>query len=231
MAENQESTEDVQEIISDNLETIEENGETLIDGKFLNKWGAGLAVFLYAGDKKLRKIVIIFSLISGLILLVMIPGTAQRFLNLISKGEHSEGPRVRLWLTSIEIIKYHPLLGIGQGNFDLGFEKYHIPGLYHNHAHPHNDFLSVAVDGGIISLSVFLIMWAVYVIKMKNLIDKPAYHSASWIPIMGLSTVVSILLAGNFQNYQTDAEVGSLLWFIVGLTMAFERLVTKLERR
>ena len=47
MAENQESTEDVQEIISDNLETIEENAETPIDGKFLNKWGAGLAVFSF----------------------------------------------------------------------------------------------------------------------------------------------------------------------------------------
>lgn len=191
----------------------------------------GLAVLVYAGDKKLRKIVIIFSILSGLLLLILVPGTAQRFLNSFSLGEHSEGPRIRLWLTSVEIIKHHPLFGIGQGNFDIGFEKYHIVGKYHNHAHPHNDFLSVAVDGGLISLSVFLLMWAVYIIKMNRLIIKPKDVSNIWIPVMGLSAVVSLLIAGNFQNYQSDAEVGNMLWFIVGLTMAYEYLTNKQEQK
>ena len=47
MAENQESIEDVQKIISDKLEVIEEIGEKPIDSKLLIKWGAGVAVFSF----------------------------------------------------------------------------------------------------------------------------------------------------------------------------------------
>ena len=47
MAENQESTEDVQKIISDKLEVIEEIGENPIDAKLRGKWGAGAAMFSF----------------------------------------------------------------------------------------------------------------------------------------------------------------------------------------
>ena len=57
MAEDQGSTEslngktddiaDVQKMISDKLKTIEEIGETPIDGKFINNWALGLAVFSF----------------------------------------------------------------------------------------------------------------------------------------------------------------------------------------
>ena len=47
MAENQESTEDVQKIISDKLEVIEEIGEKPIDAKLLIKWGTGVAMFSF----------------------------------------------------------------------------------------------------------------------------------------------------------------------------------------
>ena len=47
MAEKQESIEDVQEIIADKPEILEEEGETLIDSTFINKWGAGVAVFSF----------------------------------------------------------------------------------------------------------------------------------------------------------------------------------------
>ena len=47
MAENQESIEDVQKIMSDKLEVIEEIGEKPIDSKLLIKWGAGVAIFSF----------------------------------------------------------------------------------------------------------------------------------------------------------------------------------------
>ena len=57
MAEKEESIENVQELIHNKLETVENNkaeeeveveeGEKPIDGKFLNKWGAGVAVFSF----------------------------------------------------------------------------------------------------------------------------------------------------------------------------------------
>ena len=48
MAENQESIEDVKKMISNKLETIEEEDESPIDGKFISVWAAGLAVFSFS---------------------------------------------------------------------------------------------------------------------------------------------------------------------------------------
>ena len=50
MAENQQSIEDVQKIISatnDTSEALEEIGETPIGGSFINKWALGLTVFSF----------------------------------------------------------------------------------------------------------------------------------------------------------------------------------------
>ena len=54
MAEKEESIENVQELIGDKLKNIEkskeeevEEGEKPIDSKFINKWGAGVAVFSF----------------------------------------------------------------------------------------------------------------------------------------------------------------------------------------
>ena len=54
MAEKEESIENVQGLIHNKLDNIEkskeeevEEGEKPIDGKFINKWGAGVAVFSF----------------------------------------------------------------------------------------------------------------------------------------------------------------------------------------
>ena len=51
MADNEESIENVKEIISDKLDEVDkapqEEGETLIDGKFINKWALAVTVFSF----------------------------------------------------------------------------------------------------------------------------------------------------------------------------------------
>lgn len=183
--------------------------------------GAGLVVFIAIADRRLRKYAAIAAIIGLVLMVVIVPGLPQRFLNSIQGGEHSEGPRVRLWLTSLRIIEDNPFFGVGQSNFGNVFEQYKIPGEYHNWAHSHNDMLSVAVDGGLIALSAFLLLWVVFIIKAIKIIrSQKSDNRTKWMPKAGLTIVVSILVAGMFQNYLTDAEVANLVWLSVGLTFA-----------
>lgn len=181
----------------------------------------GMGILIFTVNRKLRLKLVVGGLICLALILVLVPGLTDRFMNTFSTGEHNEGPRIRLWLTSLEIIKHHPVLGVGQGNFKLGFEKYHLPGFYHNSAHPHNDFLSVAVDGGVLALACFLAIWIFFFYKMSRLV-KPGLgvDPEAWLPVAAMTAVVAILAAGMFQNYQSDAEVANILWFTIGLAFS-----------
>lgn len=55
----------------------------------------------------------------------------------------------------------------------------------------------------------------------------PADHPARWGIIAGLTGIAGILIAGLFQNYLTDAEVGNIAWFMVGITLTLGHLATK----
>lgn len=185
---------------------------------------AGIIVIILLLKGKLRFYLILGSVAGMILMFLVVPGMQQRFVNI---GQN-EGSRVRLWLTSIEIIKHHPVFGVGQSNFGEAFEKYHIPGEYESKAHSHNDFLSVAVEGGIFTLLAFILIWVVYFRKVIPLI-KVFFNDESmkWIYCAGLTVVISILVASQFQNYLTDAEVANMIWFNVGLILGMKTSETK----
>jgi O-antigen ligase len=62
--------------------------------------------------------------------------------------------RQSLWGRAAEVTARHPLFGIGKGNWES------VSG---SHTLPHNTFLSLTADGGLIGLAVFLIPVAVWV--------------------------------------------------------------------
>ncbi len=184
-----------------------------------------LFVIVLTAEKKIRRILILASIAGLIIAVVALPGFTGRFTNIFSSGESDESPRIRLWQSSVEIIKDHPILGIGPDNFGIVFPEYKIPGRYHSVCHPHCDGLSAAIDGGLLSLAAFLSIWAVFFIKsarnLKTANDDRFIKSSI---ISGMSIAAGILIAGLFQNYLTDAEVANLVWFNVGLGLAAANL-------
>lgn len=71
--------------------------------------------------------------------------------------------RFVFWKNSVEMIKEHPVLGVGPGNWKVNFPKYGLYPLDYNveqgitHVQrPHNDYLWVLTEGGPIALICFL---------------------------------------------------------------------------
>ena len=75
--------------------------------------------------------------------------------------------RTLLWENSLSIAKDHPFLGVGSGNWQIHFPKYgmnkfdeySIKNGMITYQRPHNDFLWVLSENGIIGLSIYLLIF------------------------------------------------------------------------
>ena len=73
--------------------------------------------------------------------------------------ETSMGSRIIAWKNAIELIKEHPLLGVGTGGYEPAFvdhvkdQKGQENFLHHD---PHNQFLKILAELGIVGLVIFL---------------------------------------------------------------------------
>jgi len=89
--------------------------------------------------------------------------------------------RTHFWSNSFEMIKDHPLIGVGTGNWKLHFPKYGISGIDESVdqgitqiQRPHNDFLWVWSEGGLLALIFYLGIFLLAVLRIrKNLLEKP----------------------------------------------------------
>lgn len=191
--------------------------------------GGGLALLMLA-PKKLRLWIIGVGIAGVVGLLVLSPGMMTRFqyFSAGSPDSANESARWRLWGTAINIIEAHPVFGVGEPNWRYAFKEYKIPGHYVSVAHPHCDFLSAGVDGGIVAMVIFVALFAAYFRQgAVDLRDIASDHPARWGIVAGLTGVAGILIAGLFQNYLTDAEVGNIVWFMVGMSLVLGNLARK----
>ena len=133
--------------------------------------GLGAAVLVYlivATDKKIRKLagVIVIILV---IVIVSIPNLRWRF-TLPLYGEKSAVSRLSLWNTGWKAIYESPILGLGLTGFSQNWEKLNTdPGLTDTHNFPHNIFLDLWVETGLLGLLSFIgLLWVFIKTGVKN---------------------------------------------------------------
>ena len=128
-------------------------------------YGAWLAVFvsflillvLFAN----RKHLLAASAVVVITMLIFIFQTnSPRFSNLFAERS-SLASRIMIWNASFLMIKQHPLLGVGPGNFQtayLSLQKYFPPYLEWAVPQPHNLLLAFWIQAGILGLIGFVLL-------------------------------------------------------------------------
>jgi putative inorganic carbon (HCO3(-)) transporter len=171
----------------------------------------------------------VFYLILGMILLCLLvyfiePTSWERVKEINLSKDRPESTRIRLWQTSFNMIKDKPILGIGLGNFERLFEKYKVEGYYDITCHPHNDFLNVAVNSGLLGLLAYLWIWIVFLQStLKSILRNDTNDFSRSARKAGMVAIVGFLIASLLQCYYTDAEVNMLVMFILGWTTVLNR--------
>jgi O-antigen ligase len=206
-------------------------GLALVFSYARSAWLGAVSGVLTLGLLRGRKFAVL--LLVGLVLLCLLvyviePTSWDRIKEISISKDKPESTRIRLWLTSINMIKDKPIWGIGLGNFNRLFDRYKVEGFYDTTCHPHNDFLNVAVNSGILGLLAYLWIWVAFfrsTLRSVRRGEKRTFVRAA--QIAGMAAITGFLVASLFQCYYTDAEVNMLLMFILGSTMILNRTAPK----
>ncbi|MFC1725715.1 O-antigen ligase family protein [candidate division KSB1 bacterium] len=142
--------------------------------------------------------------------------------------------RLELWKKSLEIFKDHPIFGLGIGQLKKVHDEYDFP-VVARYGHPHNDFLNIGVNSGLIGLIPFVLIWFIFFksVLRKYFFSEDVNKNSLLLSLVlgGAIAVFGFLVSGLFQCYYTDLEDGMLWWFITALTMGALSFGTSNEKK
>ena len=218
----------------------------LISSMARNAWMGAMFAVIFIVILKVKRKIIAFSVIGSIFLFLtaycLLPTAYflqsplfNRFKSIFNVSANIE--RLYIWKSTINMIIEHPL-GVGMDNYSKVINNYRSR---YNHkfsdgsdAHAHNNILTQAAKHGILGLFAFLWIWIVFFregvkIYLKVRSQKPEARSQNErfvepIIIGGLGAIAGFHLAGMFENNFGDAEVATMMWFIMGLVFLMKKI-------
>ncbi len=135
--------------------------------------------------------------------------------------------RFDYWHAGLRMIEDHPVLGVGYFNFPAVYERYDPTQLWHGQAQlPHNIFVQVGTDAGLLGLGIFLIL--IYRnLKLTREIrricerQKQAPAFAPYVARGLAVTTWGFVIAGQFNT----VSYYPFLWINLALTVSLANIV------
>lgn len=141
----------------------------------------------------------------------------------------SGGERIELWKKSLKVFKENPLLGTGIGSWKIEVLKYGHKGLETEnnktfHQRPHNDFIWILAEQGIVGLAAYLLLVAIVLYniirKLKNTTDPQLrlfYFSCQY-------TYIGYLIFSFFSFPKERMEHNVILMFVFAIVLMSDNL-------
>ncbi len=148
----------------------------------------------------------------------------QEFTQVKNEGDvGSMGVRHYWWIHSINMIEKNPLLGLGTGSFEEALNQ-EIKGLSGPAAtktnDPHNQYLKIAVEQGVIGLLFFLGV-ILFAINSKNI--TPIYK------LIGLGVLASWCVTSLANSHFSTFHEGHFIWFWLGSMLSREEIFNSIN--
>ena len=181
------------------------------------------------------------TLIVPAILIVAVAGTSVamhrwRGMGIIDRSDPGTDYRILMWEDGIKLIEAHPWFGVGMNvvrdepsKFDLrAYKKYGME------LHFHSTPIELGVELGLLALGAWMVLMAVYWFLLVRLV-KQTRKSADPFPYglsLGILGATSAFLASSLVHYDFgDSVVVFLFWFLAGLALALDHLLSKSPRQ
>ena len=182
-----------------------------------------LAVLFWKKGKKAVLAVVAAVLVGGVVtLLAGPPGVRERLADAWNLRNPSVAERIYLWISGIHMWQDKPLIGWGPGIYKETAGPYKAPYAHFIHypthigfqtvSHAHNIYLMVAIQSGLLGLVLF---FAFVVAAFRRIAAQPD-------PVLrygAMAALTAILVGGFFEFNVGDAEVATLIFFLVGLAL------------
>jgi O-Antigen ligase len=127
-----------------------------------------------------------------------------------AKGEETSVPmRISFIKNSVMLITQHPLLGAGTGSFSHQYEQLARPQGIKTTANPHNEYLMIAVQWGLLGTGVF--------ISLLYQLLRTSFRLTSPYGWMAQGLVMTMAVGCLFNSFLLDTTEGHLFAYLVGL--------------
>lgn len=135
--------------------------------------------------------------------------------------------RVVYFLNGVEMIKEHPVLGVGFFNFAPYFERnYPEDVLFKKAQLPHNIFIQVGTDAGIVGLIIFLSLIYIAYSKAKKFQSPCGKERINLIGLCSNLSLLGFVIAGQFVT----VAYYPFLWIHLALVVSLNNILSQDQR-
>ena len=166
---------------------------------------------------------------SGLLLLcLLIAGlirTGGIDRELLSEAPKSLQYRLEYWQSTAQLLREHPVFGVGPGNFRQHYLQYKLPGASEEILDPHNFLLDAWAGGGLLALTGVLLLTGLVVRRWFSpaIPDQPATHLPPQT-VAGVGMLACGLVFAEhwlFEGFTDTTLLGIAgLWVVLGMILS-----------
>ncbi|MDZ7378407.1 MAG: O-antigen ligase family protein, partial [candidate division KSB1 bacterium] len=196
------------------------NGVCLFLTNTRGSWlGLAVALVVMASLVDWRLVVVVPVL--AILAYLAVPGEYKaRVSHFFDPHYRTNAYRITWWKTGWRIFKDHPITGVGDIDTGAIYRKYMGPEETQAVGHFHNNFVHIAVTLGALGLAAFTFLMVrilLLLVAARRAARSPALRE---VTLAGLCGFVAFLVNGLFEWNYGDAEVATLLWWLVGMVVA-----------
>ncbi|MDD4939853.1 MAG: O-antigen ligase family protein [Candidatus Omnitrophica bacterium] len=136
--------------------------------------------------------------------------------------------RIAVYRNSLNMIKDHPVIGLGANTYMKSYKKYREPVEYRNvitkdHMYAHNNFIHMAAEIGLAGLAVFI--WFLYALfrqirRIYKKLDDPFIKTVS---LSLTACLIAFLANGLTESSLYYSRVALIFWYISGLSLSLNK--------
>jgi len=180
----------------------------------------GILGFVYR-NKKLRLSVVLTSAILGILLLsgLIFNQAIKGRLSTLKEGFKADAYRQYTWEEALETIMDFPILGTGPNTY-ISVNSYYQSIRGGDSQYPHNSFLHMAAEVGLLGLGAFLwILWRFFSLGIEN---SKKHGNVLLLGVM--AGLVAFLVQSFFDTNLYSVQLVVLFWFMLGLGVSVIKL-------
>lgn len=136
--------------------------------------------------------------------------------------------RIAIYRNSLNMIKAHPILGVGANAFMKSYKKYKESPEYRNivtldEIKAHNNFLHMAGEIGLIGLGIFI--WLLYRLfkQSKRIYNSLRDDYLKTVSLCLMACLIAFLVNGLTESSLYYSVVAMLFWYLSGLSLSLKK--------
>ncbi len=189
---------------------------------------AFVAFMAWRSKRRVRNLIVIACL-GAIPIFATHSGPIQRLLHPTVSDKQSSDIRILLWQAGLNMVKSHPLIGIGLGRFKAVSLMYAPAGYSIKHI-AHNTYLEMAAEIGIPGLLAFLAT-LLFTFYSAGRIRTQATERGVEIVSVAASSIQAGLIGFLVSIFFISAEFLKLLWFVIFLSSALPYILWAQEQK